>query len=199
MSIIPVLNRRQALRCGAALFGAALVPPVAATIYYRTSPDGPARNEALSEAQRQTIAALSESIIPRTDTPGAIEAGVPDFIEMMLRDFYDEKYRSMFLEGLQALDAYAEKEHGRIFAALSEPEQAAIVEGADSGAVTLSRPLSFLFSWEEFDFFRQAKRLVIIGYYSSEVGLTQEYEYVPVPGRYDGHYPFEKVGTLFAG
>ena len=48
------------------------------------------------------------------------------------------------------------------------------------------------------DFFEKFRQLVITGYFTSEVGITQEREYLPVPGRYDGAYPYSKVNKVFS-
>ena len=41
------------------------------------------------------------------------------------------------------------------------------------------------------------RQLVIAGYYTSEIGMTKEREYLPVPGSYDGAYPYSKVNKVF--
>ena len=46
-------------------------------------------------------------------------------------------------------------------------------------------------------FFEHIKQLTLAGYYTSEIGMTVERVYLPVPGRFDGAYPYDQVGTLF--
>ena len=46
-------------------------------------------------------------------------------------------------------------------------------------------------------FFEHVKQLTVFGYYTSEIGMTIERHYLPMPGHYDGAYPYERVGTLF--
>ena len=46
-----------------------------------------------------------------------------------------------------------------------------------------------------FDAFRQ---LVITGYYTSEIGITQEREYLPVPGEYNGAFPYSQVNKVYS-
>src|SRR2546422_1568539 len=55
---------------------------------------------ALDPHQNETVATIAELIIPKTDTPGAREAGVPAFIDVMLADWGDEGQRETFTAGL---------------------------------------------------------------------------------------------------
>ena len=57
--------------------------------------------------QRSPGRAISERIIPTTDTPGAIAAGVPAFIEMMVADWYETTDRNEFLDGLGVVEGHA--------------------------------------------------------------------------------------------
>src|SRR2546428_12051568 len=54
---------------------------------------------ALNAHQNETVATIAELIIPKTDTPGAREAGVPAFIDVMLADWADDDHRQQFTAG----------------------------------------------------------------------------------------------------
>ena len=47
-------------------------------------------------------------------------------------------------------------------------------------------------------FFSQLKELTIAGYYTSEVGATQELQWAAAPGRYDADVPLSEVGRTWA-
>ena len=47
-------------------------------------------------------------------------------------------------------------------------------------------------------FFEAFRQLVIAGYYTSEIGITQEREYLPVPGEYDGAFPYSQVNKVYS-
>ena len=69
------------------------------------------------------VSQAAERIIPRTTTPGATDARVADFIDVMLADWYNDSDRTRFKTGLSELDVAARKLTGRGFARATEPHQ----------------------------------------------------------------------------
>ena len=59
------------------------------------------------------VSAVADIMIPRTDTPGAVDVGVPGFIDLMLRDVYTQADRDRYLAGLAEFDAAAVSENGK--------------------------------------------------------------------------------------
>lgn len=183
-------SRRELLLGATALFGSALAAPLArAATVAAMAPAGFTASQAyFTPEQHAMVAALSERIIPTTDTPGAIAAGVPGFIEMMLADWYEPTDRNEFMAGLGVMDGYAQVRYSKPYAELAPEAQDAILTTAMENAVPgLSAR-----------FFEQCRQMVILGYYSSEIGCRQERVYLPVPGRYDGAYPYAEVRRIFS-
>jgi len=150
-----------------------------------------------TEPQRTTARLLADMIIPRTDTPGAVDAGVPGFIEAMYSEWYTDTERGIFLQGLNELDAFCLEQGQLSFnEAPAELRVAALQDQADKaagyqGATSMLNPNLVD---ENTPFFTKVRELVVLGYYTSETGATQELIYLPVPGAYDGAYDFAKVG-----
>jgi len=133
------------------------------------------------------MTALSERIMPTTDTPGAIAAGVPAFIEKLLADWAAPDERVPILAGLDAIEARSQAEY-RVAA---ETATAAQQEALLTLAMENRLPGGGAF----FEAFRQ---LVVTGYFTSEIGITQEREYLPVPGRYDGAHPYSPGTKVYS-
>src|SRR5437660_12860610 len=83
--------------------------------------------------QNETVVALTERIIPATDTPGAKAAFVNRYLDRLLHDG-PAADQDRFLEGLGWLDGHAIRERGKPFVRCSEPEQTAILAALESGA-----------------------------------------------------------------
>ena len=181
-------DRRHFLTGILAMVGGVAVAPIARAMQAGMDPGYTPATPYMTDDQRALTAAVSERIIPTTDTPGAIAAEVPAFIEMMLSEWYWQGERDMVMSGLSAIDAAAQKSHGKPFAAVTPEQQDAILTLAQ--AQTLPGAPA--------DSFEHLRQLVIFGYYSSEIGCTVERVYLPVPGRYDGAYPYSKVNRVFS-
>jgi gluconate 2-dehydrogenase gamma chain len=124
--------------------------------------------------QRETVAILSDLIIPATDTPGAKEADVAAYIDLILNDGDDEP-RESFLSGLGWLDGYALRTHGNPFVRLTTDQQIALLESLDNPTRSDLGP--------GVRFFEQIKQLTIEGYYTSKIGIDELNKY-GVPNSY---------------
>jgi gluconate 2-dehydrogenase gamma chain len=213
------IDRREALRRAALLFGGALAAPTVAGVLAgcRASrvPDGTWAPQALTRGQTELVAAIAEHILPETDTPGARAAGVHRFIDAMLAESYPPLERKRFLEGLAEVDARAARASGRPFLQCAAPDQRALLDALDREALAsppvhvsptlASPPVPLSTTWRGgtldgpgVPFFRTMKELTLVGYYTSEIGATRELHHAPVPGRYDGCVPLAQVGRTWA-
>jgi hypothetical protein len=180
-------DRRGLLTGAAALLGAEIALPLARALAAETAPGFTASHAVFTPEQRSLLAAISERIIPTTDTPGAIAAGVPQFIEMMVGDWYETEDRNDFLNGLGVVEGHARVHFETGFTDLAPEEQDQVLTQAMRGQISGVG-----------GFFGHCRQLVILGYYTSEIGCKQERVYVPVPGHYDGQYPYAQVKRVFS-
>lgn len=145
----------------------------------------------LSAQQNAMVSVIAELIIPETDTPGATVAQVNRFIDVMLAEWVEQDERDAFLRGLAALDTRSTNTFGAPFLALDEGQQSVLLHGLDAEVTALRK--ANLPTAEHF--FHQMKWLTLYGYYTSEVGATQELEQVIVPGRYDPCGPVRREAS----
>jgi hypothetical protein len=85
----------------------------------------------LDSHQLATINVLSDLIIPTTDTPGAVAAGVPKQIDQILQYGSDERRQQLF-GAIAWLDGYSIEQHGAPFAKLTHEQQVAMLTKLDA-------------------------------------------------------------------
>jgi gluconate 2-dehydrogenase gamma chain len=196
------VNRRELLARMALIAGGPLASPFAQAALRGEALHMPAAQSAFSAAQRRMTGQLAELIIPRTDTPGAIEAGVPAFIDQIVSGWYTPVERRIFLDGLAALDAACMRECGKPFTACDTQQQTqALAQAEVASASYTQKDFSARIRDtpdEQSPFFHKLKLLTVLGYYTSEIGSQQELSYNPVPGRYEGDVDFDKVGRQWS-
>lgn len=136
------ITRREALRRAAWILGGTLSAP---TILGVLSGCGEAREgrwtpRTLTSEQIILVAAIADTIIPETDTPGASAAHVDRFVDAMLTEHFPIADRERFLAGLARVDARAQGAHGQPFAELTAAQQEAIVSELDRLAFVSEPP-----------------------------------------------------------
>lgn len=191
-----------------------------------------------STARRDLLAAYADTLIPTTDTPGALGAGVPLAIDAMMRDWASAETRQQFDAVLDALDAEARKVGGTGLAAMPPARRKPIVAAFDAARIavqardvkpgaTRDEPASDaeqIVKRSALDAsepgtagaeiasappagdngdpapandslaalnapYLRLKELVLITYYLSEPGATQELRYELIPGVWDAEMP----------
>jgi len=188
------MNRREALAKATLLLGAALSGPTLMAMGRWENAIGTTVRDKLnlSTLQKQIIAEVAELIMPRTDTVGAKDVGVPAFIEMMINDCYQSpEHRSFMagvveLEGMKFLDMSAAQKTDT----LKQVEQKAKEQMKAYNAQTIkfgdNQDLESMNAVKMgLPFWRLMKELTLLGYYTSEGGTKASFEYVPNPGKFE--------------
>jgi hypothetical protein len=140
-----------------------------------------AEGELFTADQERLIAEIAELIIPATDTPGAKDAQVPEFISVMIRDCYPESDQQRFKEGLEQLERDSQATYNRSFVNLEQEQQVTLLTQVEADARAQREQNREAGQ----PFFLLMKELTLIGYFTSEPGATQALAYVQVPGSYD--------------
>lgn len=151
------MNRREALKVGATVAAAPAVIPAAA-------PAETWKPALFNQHQNATVVALTDLIIPATDTPGAKEANVHRYIDLLLKDGQPPE-RDRFLQGLAWLDEYSKAQHKEAFVKLPKATQTVILKTLDAGG---NPGLE-----EGRQFFRMAKSLTSRIYYNTAIGFRE--------------------------
>lgn len=110
----------------------------------------PPAQGALSADERATIAAIADAILPRTETPGALDVQVPAFIEILVAEWITEDDRAALHRGLGELEAHATATQGAAWPALTPAQQQSEIawgESREGPATDGQRAFRRLKSW----------------------------------------------------
>ena len=142
--------------------------------------------------QKQIIEALAETIIPKTDTPGAKEAGVGEIIEILLKDCTSRPSQNKFIDGLKELISYCSSKYHKSYLDCTLKEQTIVLRhfqenGKPAKGIIGKVQNEFLGK----SFYSTLAEYTTFGYCTSELGANQGLSYVLIPGRYNGCIPLE--------
>lgn len=151
--------------------------------------------ETLDAAQARAFTALSDVIIPETETPSASAVGVTEFVDTLLTGWLPEDERDWFLAGIDTIDPLSQRAYQSAFADCAPASQVAIVAALDA---ELDRLRSDPDSDETRNFFYDVKRFTLAGYFTSEVGL-RSLGYRIVPGAFEGCVLLDQYGARGGG
>jgi len=151
---------------------------------------------------------IAETILPRTSTPGAKDAGCGAQMAVMVQDCYDAKQQALFVAGLATLQASCKKQYQRDFLQLTAAERTVVLTQLDKDASARNAAIASNDSTNvsnrkgdaslEPHYFTLLKQLSIFVFFTSKVGATEVLRYVAVPGRYDGAMPYKKGDKAWA-
>lgn len=136
----------------------------------------------LDPHQDATIVALTDTILPATDTPGAKAARVNEFIDLLLAEWSEAEERDRFLTGLAAIDTRARDMFGKDFVDGTPRDQTELLTVLDNEAAQWNATPRAPRGPEPF--YRRIKWLTLFGYYTSQVGAEQEAHFAIIPGRF---------------
>lgn len=148
--------------------------------------------------QDATVVALTELIIPETETPGAKSARVNEFMDLIIAEWFSEEERAHFLAGLADVDARTQKLFREDFVDAAEDQQKEILlllgeEMLSETAALADSPRGYRGSSPEPEnnFYFNFRGLALTGYFTSEAGFKQQLHDEIIPGHFDGCKPVE--------
>jgi gluconate 2-dehydrogenase gamma chain len=185
-----MMRRREVLRRAAWMLGGAISAPAALAILQGC--EAKKKSESNLEVLRflvggpkaDVVREIADIMIPKTDTGGAVQVGIVQFIDSMLADVYDAAAQARFNAGFDEFMSAAESA-GRPFLEQERAQRVALVKQSLEKALDSERsPKPFILVTRE---------LTLLGFYTSRVGITENMEYVAVPTAYHGCVPLSQM------
>lgn len=185
------MNRREALSRVAIIVGGTVIGAEA----FLTGCKASTKTVSFSKEDISFLDEVAETILPATNTPGAKEAKVGEFMSVMVNDCYEEKNQIIFMEGMKKIEEASQKMNQKSFMTSSAEERHKLLVALDAEAKAYQKNAT---SEDPKHYFSMIKQLTLTGFFTSEVGATKALRYVAVPGRYDGSAPYVKGEKAWA-
>jgi hypothetical protein len=138
---------------------------------------------------------IAETILPETSTPGAKAAKCGVFMAVMVQDCYEKKDQDIFRAGLTALNEASQKANNAPFMQATPAQRTVLLTAIDKEAIEYHDKKK---EEEPNHYFRMVKELTLLGFFTSEVGMTKALRYAETPGRFDPCIPYAKGEALWA-
>ena len=171
-----------------------------------------------SEKDIALLDEVAETILPKTNTPGAKDAAVGVFITVMVNDCYTPQDQQVFREGMVLLNDACQNKFNTDFMKATKEERHALLFSLDNEAKAYQKKvavfnneqnekeqeefergnLTFKKSFMSSHYYTMMKQLTLLGFFTSEKGATEALRYVSVPGRYDSCIPYHKGDRAWA-
>ena len=168
------MNRREAIKRTAMMLGAAVSSTTIAGCLGGDRAKAGSQPQFLSEAQAKLVKAASNLILPASDTPGALDVGVPELIDVLYGKYMTGEEKTVFSTGLAALETagFSDK--------TPEAQTAALVALGKTNK----------------EFVTQLRGAIITGFFTSEEVCKKVTNYDPIPGGFVGCLPTSETGNV---
>jgi hypothetical protein len=175
-------GRRQWLKTSATVLGASLLPLPAIASEAPQTPVAPEAKAAetksaghfFTPSEHRMVEELSETIIPAdSHSGGAKAAKVADFIDQFVLERLDDTHKVLWREGLPLIESMSQHYNGRSFVDATPEERISILTILSTNGPNDDDDTSL----PEVRLYHELKRLTVMGYYTSKIGIHDELEY----------------------
>ncbi len=205
------MDRRELLKMIAVLTGAAVV---GGETFLTGCTSGGKTGINFSASDLALLDEVGETILPATSSPGAKEAKVAELMQVIVKDCYPADSQDAFVKGIGELDEACKAMHSKSFMDCSPEQRKALLLKLEEEAKEFNKmqdekdkPVREKLKEQDkgYDFvasprhyYTMMKQLTLLGYFTSEVAAKKALRHNPVPGKYDGAYPYKKGDKAWA-
>ncbi|MGQ0740131.1 MAG: gluconate 2-dehydrogenase subunit 3 family protein [Bacteroidota bacterium] len=205
------MDRRELLKMIAVVTGGAVV---GGELFLTGCKTGAKADAGFSAANISLLDEIGETIMPATGTPGAKAAQVGEFMKVMVTDCYTQEQQDAFMKGINAIDDACKKMHSKKFMDCTPEQRHSFLVGLEKEAKDFNKTVEekdkpkkeeFEKKGRGYDFvssplhnYTMMKQLTLLGFFTSKTGMTETLRHMPVPGKYDGAFPYAKGDKAWA-
>ena len=122
------------------------------------------------------VTRISDLIIPRTETPGAVDANVPGYMDGLMTDWANNETKNAHRSALRQIKVELDRRASGNFLEASGSEAEQSLVSFDAAAFEQDGDASG---------YKRMKGYVSQSYFATEDGATEELKWVAFPGRWD--------------
>ncbi|MCX6319624.1 MAG: gluconate 2-dehydrogenase subunit 3 family protein [Bacteroidetes bacterium] len=212
------MDRRELLKMIAVLTGGVVIGGEVFLSGCKTG--AKAADAGFTEANIALLDEVAETIIPATATPGAKAAKVGEFMKIMVTDCYTEPQQTAFVNGISQLEEACKKANSKSFMECTPQQRHDLLVALEKEAKAYNakrdeedKPKREALEkankdlpWKdqkEFEgapshYYTMMKQLTLFGFFTSKTGMTETLRHAPVPGKFDGAFPYAKGDKAWA-
>lgn len=183
------MNRRDYLKYTTTLFGYTIAGSTLISLVESCTSPSINTSAFFTSAEYKLLHEIADTILPESDTPGALSMKVPQFIEMLCMEVFSKEDGNAIKKGLADFEQDCEKKFNRAFKNLDNKEKETHLVELDKESAHF--PISM---WgisldpnpKPITFYRKLKSMILQGYFTAEKIGKEILVYKPVPGQYIG-------------
>ncbi len=196
------MDRRKALQRTGLLAGATVLMPSMLSLFQSCKNETRTNWQPafLRGEEAKTISALVDMILPRTETPGALDVKADMFIDKVFAETYDTAGQESIRAEITAFNTDCKKKFGAIFIDLSEADRTKVLEEAEATTAKINPGVwgTSVGEQKPIGFYRSMKSMAIWAYFTSEEMGEKVLGYDPIPGNYEPCKPLSEVGNRWS-
>lgn len=196
------MDRRKALKRAGLLAGATIAMPSMFSLLQscKTETRLDWQPEFFTEEEAKTIAALIDTILPTTDTPGGLDVKADMFIDKVVSQTYDGEGQKSMRNAIAEFNTSCKEQYGDIFPDLSDADKIAVLKEAEASSPKFNPGIwgTTVGEQKPVGFYRSMKSMAIWAYFTSEEMGENVLSYDPIPGTYESCKPLSEVGNRWS-
>ncbi|WP_405382767.1 gluconate 2-dehydrogenase subunit 3 family protein [Maribacter sp. LLG6340-A2] len=196
------MDRRKALQKTGLFAGATILMPSMLSLLESCKSEDRLSWEPLffTDIEAKTIASLVDMILPRTDTPGALDVKSDIFIDRVVAKSYDKSGQEKMRADIAAFNEKSKSKYGDVFYNLSDADKTAMLNEAEKNSGKFGKGVwgAGVGPHEPIGFYRSMKSMAIWAYMTSEEIGKNVLSYDPIPGKYEPCKPVSEVGNKWS-
>jgi len=205
------MKRREALKSITLSSGMILTSGTIMSILQACSAHGNENNwqpQFFSSEQGSFFRSLCDFLLPATDTPGGLDVGVPQIVDILLMNVYEAKYIEQFTHWFKVLDNEYFNVYKKSMKESTEEERQAFFKGLYSLSPENAEQIEQLLmskpppkknrKYQIYDAMHSLRNAIIDAYCTSEEIGEKVLTYDPIPGAYNGCIPVSEVKNVWS-